>query len=160
MNTGLLLLSALESISLYNLILLLIALVILWVVVSIPVYFGAKVVTKGKSTIGEAMVATLMGPIAFVLIYLIVDYFLGNITGARSAAALGWVLAIIAWFAVYKGVFQTGWLGAVAIAILSAVIYIALDVLVYNLFAVTFPGANLLPIRPSQLLHALRGLLG
>jgi len=52
-----------SEITLLSLIIIIIGLVILWIIVSIPMYIAGKVVTSGKSTIGDAMASALLEPI-------------------------------------------------------------------------------------------------
>ncbi|PSN82035.1 hypothetical protein B9Q11_03115 [Candidatus Marsarchaeota G2 archaeon ECH_B_SAG-F08] len=124
----------------------LIGLIILWIIVSIPVYFAAKLVTGGKSGFAQAMLATLIGPIVFAIVLAISSFFLGVVVGA-SATVLALFLAFLAWLAVYKGIFGTGWLGAFGIAVIAVVIYAVLDALFVSLFSVRFPGQSLYPLR-------------
>ncbi len=55
-----------------------VGLLILWMVMSIPVYFAGKVITRAKSDFGDAMGATLGGAIGYFLILFGVSYFLGR----------------------------------------------------------------------------------
>jgi hypothetical protein len=121
-------------------------LIILWIIVSVPVYFASKVVTSGKSTFGEAMIATVAGPIVFVVVRFLVVFFLAALIGA-PVFAVAWFLAFLTWIAVYRDVFNTGWLGAVGIAILAALVYLALSIIVFSFFSVNLPGGNFLPFR-------------
>ena len=50
-----------------------VGLIILWIIVSIPVWLAGKAVTGGKATFGDALLATLAGPI----VYFIVVFFGG-----------------------------------------------------------------------------------
>lgn len=128
-----------SGITLMDLLIIVIGLVILWIIISIPVYLAGKVVTTGKSTFGEAMLATLFGPIVYAIVLVGVDFFLGAIIGS-GAYIWALIFAIIAWIAVYKSTFRTGWLGAIAIGILAAIIFVILGVIIAILFGVTIPG--------------------
>ena len=115
-----------------------IALIILWVIVSIPVYFAGKLVTTGKSSFGDAMLATLGGGIVYFIVFYGVDFFLGVLLGS-TALILGFVLALIAWLAIYRASFNTSWLGALGIVFLAWVLLIVLDSLLTMAFGVTLP---------------------
>lgn len=128
-----------SGITLMDLLIIVIGLVILWIIISIPVYLAGKVVTTGKSTFGEAMLATLFGPIVYAIVLVGVDFFLGAIIGS-GAYIWALIFAIIAWIAVYKSTFRTGWLGAIAIGILAAIIFVILGMIIAILFGVTIPG--------------------
>ena len=91
-----------------------IGLIILWIIVSIPVWLAGKAVTGGKATFGDALLATLAGPIVYFIVVFLVGFFLG-----ASALIFGYILALIAWIWVFKASFQTGWLRAILIAILG-----------------------------------------
>jgi len=116
----------------------LIGLVVLWVIISIPVYFAGKAVTKGKSGMGTAMGATLGGGIVYFIVYAIVSLFLGAVIG-DTARAFALLLGILAWLAVYRAAFDTSWPKAIAIVVLAWIIFIILDFVLYSAFGVGFP---------------------
>jgi len=124
--------------SLTELLVLAVALIMIWAIVSIPVYLAGKAVTGGKATFGEAMVATLLGVIVYVVVLAGVSFFLGALIGP-GADIFAVILALIAWLGVYKSSFETSWLGALGIAVLSVVILFILNVLLIALFGVTIP---------------------
>jgi hypothetical protein len=121
-----------------RLIILIVALIILWIVVSIPVYFSAKLVTEGRAHFGEALGATLLGAIVYYIVLIVVTFFLSAIMG-YTAAVIGFVLAILAWLAVYKGEFQTGWLRALGIVVVAWAILFIINGVLLAFFGVTVP---------------------
>ena len=126
------------NMTLASLLLTIVGLIILWIIVSIPVWLAGKAVTGGKATFGEAMIATLFGPIVYAITLLVVDFLLGAIVGS-VAYAIAFLLALIAWVWVYKASFKTGWLGAIAIAILAWIIFLVLSIIFGVLFGVIIP---------------------
>ena len=122
-----------------GLLVLIVGLVLLWVVVSIPVYVAGRMITSGKSGFGDAMGATLGGTIAYFLVLWAVSYFLGLLIGLEAAVILGFVLALVVWLAVYRAAFDTGWLGAIAIVVIAWFVFFILDVLLVVVFGVGFP---------------------
>jgi hypothetical protein len=124
--------------TLTSLLLTIIGLVILWIVVSIPVWLAGKAVTGGKATFGEAMIATLFGPIVYAITLIIVDYFLGALIGS-TAYIIALILAFVAWIWVYKASFKTGWLGGIAIAILAVIIFAVISIVLGALFGLIVP---------------------
>ncbi len=122
-----------------GLIIFIIGLIILWVIISIPVYFGGKAVTGGKASFGEAMRATLLGGLAYFIVYFLVAFFLGSVIGFASANTFALILALLAWLAVYKGSFKTGWLGAIGIVIVAWIVLIVLSYITVHVFGVQFP---------------------
>jgi hypothetical protein len=121
-----------------DLLIFLVGLVILWVIISIPVYFGSKAVTGGKSTFGEAMGATLGGGLAYFIVFFIVAIFLGDVIGT-SAVPFAIILAVIAWLAVYRAAFKTSWFGAIAIVIVAWVVLVILDFVLVHTLGVKIP---------------------
>ena len=113
-----------------------VGLIILWIIVSIPVWLAGKAVTAGKATFGDALLATLAGPIVYFIVAFLVAYFLGV---GSTALAFGYILALIAWIWVFKASFQTGWLRAILIAILAWVIFIVLSIIIGTLFGIVYP---------------------
>jgi hypothetical protein len=126
------------TLDLTSLLFSIISLVILWIVISIPVWLAGKAITGGKASFGEALLATLAGPIVYFVVTFLVDYFLSGLIGS-SAYIFGYILALIAWVWVFKASFRTGWLQGIAIAILAWVLFIVLSVIVGILFGVTYP---------------------
>jgi hypothetical protein len=115
-----------------------VALIILWIIISIPVWIAGKALTGGEATFGDALLATLVGPIIYAIVTFLVDFFLSSIIGS-TAYVFGLILALIAWIWVYKASFQTGWLKAILIAILAWVMFIVLNFIVGALFGVAYP---------------------
>ena len=126
------------ELTLLNVLLFIVGLVILWIIVSIPVYIAGKIVTGGKSTLGDAMIATLFGPIVYAVTLFVVGLLLGPLIGT-GAFVVALVLAFIAWVWVYKSSFKTGWLGALAIAILAVLIFAVVSILFALLLGVVIP---------------------
>ena len=85
-----------------------VGLVVLWVVISIPVYFAGKVINQDKAHFGQAMGATLGGELVYFIVLYGIVFFLGPSLGA-TAALLGLGLALLAWLAVYRASFDTSW---------------------------------------------------
>jgi hypothetical protein len=138
--TGVILLSNLVigNMTFTSILVTIIGLIILWIVVSIPVWFAGKAVTGGKGTFGEAMLATLFGPIVYAVTLFLVDFFLGSLLGS-SAYIIALILAFIAWIWVYKASFKTGWLGGVAIAILAVIFFVVISMVLGALFGLVVP---------------------
>jgi hypothetical protein len=125
-------------VTLLDLVVLVIALIVLWIIVSLPVYAAAKVVTSGKATLGEAMGATLGGAIVYVIVLVGADLFLSAVVG-HFAGIIAFLLAFLAWLAVYRASFNTTWLGAVGIAILAAIVIIIVNFFLVALLGVAIP---------------------
>ena len=127
------------NMTLTSLIVTIIGLIILWIIVSIPVWLAGKAVTGRKATFGDAMIATLFGPIVYAVVLFVVGYFLGGAIGS-SAYIIALVLALIAWIWVYKASFRTGWLAGIGIAILAWIIFVVVSIIFGALFGVVVPG--------------------
>lgn len=128
--------SVFGSMDLVGIIIAILALVFVWIIVSIPAYIAGKVVAKENATFGKAMLATVLGPIVYVIILVATDFVLGGLLGT-TGYVLGIILAFIAWIGVYKAMFKTGWLGAFAIAILALIVFVAM-LLIIGFFLGTF----------------------
>lgn len=116
----------------------LIGLVVLWIVVSVPVYFAGKAVKRGTATFGDAMGATLGGVIAYYIVFFLVAFFLGSVIGT-SAWAIALLLGLVAWLAVFRAAFHTSWPGAIGIVVLAWLILLVLDFLLVAAVGVRFP---------------------
>jgi hypothetical protein len=128
-----------------NLLFTIISLIVLWIIVSIPVWLAGKALTGGDASFGDALLATLAGPIVYVLVTFVVDFFLSALIGS-SAFVFGYILALIAWIWVFKASFDTGWLRAILIAILAWILFVVLSVIVGVLFGVAYPSPFFPPI--------------
>jgi hypothetical protein len=127
------------DLSLVGILIFVIGLIILWLIVSIPVYFAGKIVTAGDSSMGDAMVATLFGPIVYAITLFAVNFFLGALIGEMSAYFVALIIAFVAWLGVFKASFKTGWLGALAIALLAVLLFAVISVLFGSLLGVMVP---------------------
>jgi hypothetical protein len=119
-------------------------LIILWIVISIPVWLAGKAVTGGKATFGEAMLATLFGPIVYAITLIAVDFLLGGLIGS-TGFIIALILAFIGWIWVYKASFKTRWLGGLAIAILAVILFIVISIILGAIFGLAVPA----PFFPS-----------
>jgi hypothetical protein len=104
-----------------QLIIAIIVLLIGWVIVSIPLWLAAKVLTEGRATMGAAMLGMLLGGIVFVIVYA-ATYLVTNIfTSSSMAVIVASILSFLAFLGLYKMLFNVGWLRALAIAILAVI---------------------------------------
>jgi len=123
---------------LFSLLVYVIGLLVLWIVVSVPVYFAGRAIKGRNAGFGQAMGATLGGVIVYYLVFILVAFFLGAVIGP-SANVLALLLGLIAWLAVFKGAFHTSWLGAIGIVVIAWLILLVLDFLLIAAFNVKFP---------------------
>lgn len=101
----------------------------LWVIVSVPVYISAKIVTSGRASFVQAMGATVLGPLAYVGVLLATMMAVGSFTDMR-VAFLPLIIALVAWLGVFKASFKTGWLAAIGIAALAVIVFIVAGLLI------------------------------
>lgn len=116
----------------------LVGLVILWVVVSVPVYFAGRTIKGRQAGFGDALGATLGGVVVYYVVYFLVAFFLGAVIGP-PANAVAVLLAFLAWLAVFRNAFHTNWLGAVGIVVVAWLILLVIDAVLVALFGVRFP---------------------
>ena len=126
---------------------LLVGLLILWIVVSIPVWLAAKVLTLGKARFTRAMLVTAVGPAIYAAVFFISAFVLSVTLGEQLfVAALSFILAFIAWIGVFKMGFETGWLRAFAIAVLATIVFIVIGTIVTLALQALIPATP--PITP------------
>ncbi len=106
---------------------ILIGLIIIWIIVSVPVYISAKLIAGRQSTFGEALLATLAGPLVFGIVLTIGYEITQSVFGGLGI--LAFFAGFLAWIGVYKAVFQTGWVRAFFIALLSVIVALVLFVI-------------------------------
>ena len=124
--------------TLFGVVVYVVGLIILWAIISIPVYFAGKALTGGRSDFGDAMGATLGGAIIYFIVLYLVSYFLGAVIG-DSAGQFALIIALFAWLALYRAAFRTSWPRAVGIVLLSGVLLVVLDYVAVTFLGVTFP---------------------
>jgi hypothetical protein len=95
-----------------SIIIAIISLVIIWAIVSVPVWISAKIITSCRARFGRVMLVTAAGPIVYALVLIISTSFLSLAIGNRSSliVSIGLVLAFLAWIYVFKRGFETGWI--------------------------------------------------
>jgi hypothetical protein len=131
----------------------LIGLIILWILVSIPVWIAAKILTLGRAKFTRAMLVTAVGPIIYAIVFFVSAVLLSAAFGDSGwLVALAFVIAFVAWIGVFKKGFETGWLRALGIAILATVVFAILGIVVSLLIQAVVPGAP--PITPLPLQQA------
>jgi hypothetical protein len=118
--------------------LLAISLVVLWIVVSIPVYISGELITDGRADFGSAMGATLGGAVFYVIVLWAGAFLLTPLLGS-SALVISFILAILAWLAVYRASFNTSWLGALGIVFVGWLVLFVVDAILTSFFGVSFP---------------------
>ena len=131
----------------------LIGLLVLWVLVSIPVWIAAKILTLGKAKFTRAMLVTAVGPIIYAIVFLVSITVLSAAFGDGPwLVALAFVIAFVAWIGVFKKGFKTGWLRALGIAILATLVFAVLGIIVTLIIQAIVPGTP--PITPFPLQQA------
>ena len=132
-----------SGVTLLGLFEVIVALIVVWVIVSIPAWIAGKIVTGGRASFGEAMVATVLGPIVYAIVLAVVDFLWKGLIGS-GGYVVGLILGFIAWVWVYKATFRTGWLGGFAIAILAIIVFLVLLIIMGALFGFFHPFAPIL----------------
>ncbi len=131
-----------------------ISLVIIWAIVSVPVWISAKILTSGRARFGRAMLVTAAGPIVYALVLVISTSFLSLAIGNRSPiiVSIGLVLAFLAWIYVFKRGFETGWLRGTGIALLAIIVFVIIGIIIGSVTHLFVPNAPP-PIITTQPFH-------
>lgn len=130
-----------------------IGLLILWIIVSIPVWIAAKILTAGRVKFTRAMLVTALGPIVYAIVFFISAALLSAIVGDLTVPLIiGFIIAFIAWIGVFKMGFDTGWLRALGIAILAIIVFAVIGFIISFLIQLVVPQAPpITPIPPLSL---------
>ena len=130
-----------------------IGLIALWIIVTIPVWIAAKILTLGKARFTRAMLVTAVGPIVYAVVFFISAAVLTIALGDPTIPALiAFIIAFIAWIGIFKKGFDTGWIRALAIAILAIIVFAVIGVIITLIMQAVVPGAP--PITPIPLQQA------
>jgi hypothetical protein len=124
-----------ESFLLY-VIITVVSFIILWAIVSIPVWISARVLSAKQGKFSRAMLVTLAGPLTYMIVYFIstrlltILLSLGNkyYYSLSSVNMIGIVLALVGWIYVFKKGFATGWIRALCIAIVAVIVFVIMGI--------------------------------
>jgi hypothetical protein len=130
-----------------------IGLLVLWIIVSIPVWIAAKILTRGRVKFSRAMLVTALGPIIYAIVFFLFAALLTAIVRDSTVPILtGFIVAFIAWIGVFKKGFDTGWLRALGIAILAIIVFAVIGLIISFLIQFIVPEAPpITPIPPIPL---------
>jgi hypothetical protein len=127
-----------------------IGLLVLWIIVSIPVWIAAKILAMGRVSFSRAMLVTALGPVVAAIVFFIFAALLTAIIGDPTVPVIiGLIVAFVAWIGVFKRGFHTGWLRALGIAILAIIVFAVIGLIISLLMQVIVPEAP--PITPIPL---------
>jgi hypothetical protein len=127
-----------------------IGLLVLWIIVSIPVWITAKILAMGRVSFSRAMLVTALGPVVAAIVFFIFAALLTAIIGDPTVPVIiGLIVAFVAWIGVFKRGFHTGWLRALGIAILAIIVFAVIGLIISLLMQVIIPEAP--PITPIPL---------
>ena len=127
---------ALTNESLYlPIVITVISFLVLWVIVSIPVWISARVLSAKEGRFSRAMLVTIAGPITYTIVYFITTrlltllfclvnkyyYFLPSVN------MVGIALGFVGWILIFKKGFETGWIRAVGIFILAIIVFVIIE---------------------------------
>ena len=99
-----------------------VAFIVSWIILSIPLYLSAKALTN-RSTLLEAMGASFL---------IVLFFFLLSIIGI-----IGIIIWIFLTIAIIAGIYKTSYLKAILIAIITIVIYIIIAAILALLLGIT-----------------------
>ena len=130
-----------------------IGLLVLWIIVSVPVWIAAKILTGGRVKFSRAMLVTALGPIIYAIVFFIFAALLTAIVGDPTVPIIiGFIVAFIAWIGVFKKGFDTGWLRALGIAILAIIVFAVIGLVISFVIQLIVPEAPpITPIPPIPL---------
>jgi hypothetical protein len=86
---------------------------------------GLLVVGKKRASLSDAFIISLLGTALSTLFVLFIPYRL-----------LALALSILTWLFLIKRLYETGWLGAIAVGILAIIIYLALLIILALIFGI------------------------
>jgi hypothetical protein len=119
-----------------------VGLIVLWLIVSIPVWIAAKILTLGRANFSRAMLVTAVGPVIYSLVFFISAALLTVAIGDLTLPVIiAFIIAFVAWIWVFKKGFDTGWLRALGIAVLAIIVFGVIGVLINVVIQAIVPEA-------------------
>jgi hypothetical protein len=130
-------------IDLASIIITITSLVIIWAIVSIPVWISAKIFLSCRASFGRAMLVTAIGPIVYAVILIVSTTIISLAIENRLSliTSLGVILAFLAWIYVFKRGFETGWIRATAIAIVAILVFVIIGLAIGSFTHLIVPNA-------------------
>jgi len=89
---------------------------------------GRAVVGKKRALFSDAFVISLLGTIVANMVSLFMP----------SAPLIGLILSLVIWLLLIRHYYETGWLGALAVAVMAVIIYVAIWFILFLLLAIPF----------------------
>jgi hypothetical protein len=132
------------------LVIAIVSILIIWAVVSIPVWISAKILTLGRAKFGLAMLVTAVGPIVYFVVLFISTAMLSSLPIGENIFSLNWlalVLAFIAWIYLITKAFDIGWIRALGISILAIIVLVIVGMVIAYIVQLFQPNLSL----PSSL---------
>ena len=127
-----------------------VGLLMMWIIVSVPVWIAAKIVTLGKAKFTRAMLVTAVGPFIYALVFFLSNAALTATLGQQFLiAAISFILAFIAWIGVFKVGFRTGWIRALGIAFVATIVFVIIGAIVTAGLQAVVPGTPAITPFPS-----------
>jgi hypothetical protein len=127
-----------------------VGLLMMWIIVSVPVWIAAKIVTLGKAKFTRAMLVTAVGPFIYALVFFLSNAALTATLGQQFLiAAISFILAFIAWIGVFKMGFRTGWIRALGIAFVATIVFVIIGAIVTAGLQAVVPGTPAITPFPS-----------
>ena len=126
-----------DNFSVETLFLTIIGLIVLWIVVSIPVWYASKALTGVRASFAEASMATLAGPIVYFSAIFAVDLVIDAVIGS-FVFVFGYISALITWIWTFKDDFRTGWIPAILIAFIAFTVFVAFSIIIGSVIGIVF----------------------
>jgi hypothetical protein len=99
------------------------------IILTIVFYIAGRVVVgKKRALFSDAFVISLLG----TTVAIVVSLFMPNLQ------LISLVLSLIVWLLLIKRYYETGWLGALAVAILAVIIYVVIGLILFIILAIPF----------------------
>jgi len=89
---------------------------------------GRAVVGKKRALFSDAFVISLLG----TTVAIVVGFFM------RNMPLISLILSLIVWLLLIKRYYETGWLGALAVAILAVIIYVVVGLILFLILEIPF----------------------
>ena len=127
-----------------------VGLLMMWIIVSVPVWIAAKIVTLGKAKFTRAMLVTAVGPFVYAIVFFLSNAALTATLGQQFLiSAISFILAFIAWIGVFKAGFRTGWIRALGIAFVATIVFVIIGAIVTAGLQAVAPGTPAITPFPS-----------
>jgi hypothetical protein len=95
-------------------------------ILAVFIYLAGLIVVGGKrALLRDAFIISLLGTVSSTILLMLIPYRL-----------IALIISVVVWLLLIKGFYETGWLGAIAVGILTVIISVVITIVLALIFGI------------------------